>query len=509
VALGLQWLTSNARTSAEARRAERTKAPSRAKAASPRPLTIKDVRAHLAALPADALVEIVMQQALEDDALRQRLLLDAAKGTSSGVKLHTYRLALADAIGTGRFVHFRETAAYFSQIHQVIASIDELGRKEPLAVIELVEHALRLMEQAMDHIDDSAGHSREVLERLHALHLAACTQARPEPVALAQRLFEREMASEWEIFHDSARRYAKTLGAKGLARYRALAEEAWARVPPLGPGDHGRTFEGKRFRITSIMESLARLSNDVDAIAAVKARDLSSAYSYLQIAELYQQAGHSDRAMEWAEQGVAAFPTRTDGRLRTFLAAQYRTRGRVAEALGLLWLNFQDHPSLPDYATLHAVAAPAGQWVAWRERALAVVRGGIARRGDAAPRAGFAYGADGSLLVEILLWEGDADAAWNEAKVSGCNDTLSRRLAQGREVSHPDDAVAVYQRLLEHILSRAKQDAYREAVAALRHIARVMKRGSSLGGFGEYLARVRTRHKAKRNFLKLLDAAKW
>jgi hypothetical protein len=38
------------------------------------------------------------------------------------------------------------------------------------------------------------------------------------------------------------------------------------------------------------METLARRSGDVEAIVAVKKRDLSSAYDYLQIAETYRQA---------------------------------------------------------------------------------------------------------------------------------------------------------------------------------------------------------------------------
>ena len=90
------------------------------------------------------------------------------------------------------------------------------------------------------------------------------------------------------------------------------------------------------------METLARESGDVDAVAAVKARDLSHAYAYLQIAELHNEAGRQDAALDWAERGVKAFPDRTDSRLREFLANEYHRRQRHEEAMALIGADFAD-----------------------------------------------------------------------------------------------------------------------------------------------------------------------
>lgn len=510
VALGLQWLDQDARAGAPAKRASGSRASTKKGPASARPLTMKDVRAHLASLPTEQLVNIVMQQAMEDDRLRQRLLLEAAKATGGGVKLHTFRTAITNAIGTGGFIDYREASGYFSQIHDVVSSIEELVRPEPGAAIELVEHALTLMEQAIGHVDDSDGGASDVLGRLHELHLAACMRAHPDPESLAERLFEREMRSEWDIFHGAVLRYADVLGETGVAHYRALAEKEWRTFPALGPGQHVRAFGGKRFRIATIMEALARLTGDVDAIVAVKARDLTSAYSYLVIAELCQQARRRDDALEWAERGVAAFPDKTDPRLREFLATQYVRRKRGADAIALLWLNFADRPSLEDYVALHATAASARVWPAWRERAITEVRRRIVppRASESARTRAWNAG-DASLLVEILLWERNPAAAWTEATVSGCSEHLWMQLAQSRETSHPSDALRVYQTAVEQTLSHTNNGAYRDAVSQLRVIARVMKTATIPGGFDGYLAGLRTRHKAKRNFMKLLDGAKF
>lgn len=88
------------------------------------------------------------------------------------------------------------------------------------------------------------------------------------------------------------------------------------------------------------MEALAEESGDVEALVTIKKRDLSHAYSYLQIAEVYKKAGDYDKALEWAERGVKAFSQRTDSRLRDFLANEYHRRGRHEEAMSLMWAEF-------------------------------------------------------------------------------------------------------------------------------------------------------------------------
>ena len=133
--------------------------------------------------------------------------------------------------------------------------------------------------------------------------------ARPDPVALAERLFELEMESEFGAFHQAVAVYADVLGEAGRAAYRRLAETAWAKVPALGPGDQDPNRYGGRYRITSIMEAVARADGDLEALVAVKSRDLSLPHAFLEIAELYQEAGNADRALEWAE--------RAGGRSRT------------------------------------------------------------------------------------------------------------------------------------------------------------------------------------------------
>jgi hypothetical protein len=56
-------------------------------------------------------------------------------------------------------------------------------------------------------------------------------------------------------------------------------------VPAIEPGQD-REHSTFRFNITRIMESLAEQSGDLDELVAVKAHDLSSAYHFVEIADL-------------------------------------------------------------------------------------------------------------------------------------------------------------------------------------------------------------------------------
>jgi len=500
VAVGLAWLAGRSEGEASSKK--------RAKPA----VTMDDVRACLAGQDKAALVDLLMEQAMDDDRLRQRLLMKAAKKGPQGLDLATYREAIDSAADTGGFVEYGAAHGYAQGIEDAVDSVEELLKEGHAAeVIELAEHALAAVEDGMESVDDSDGHMGGILERLQEIHHAACKKAKPEPETLARRLFEWELRTDWDTFFGAADKYAGLLGKTGLAVYRKLAEAEWARVPDLRPGRDDQEKYGKRFRITHIMETLARQSGDVEALVAVKQRDLSSAYAYLQIAESYQQARKHDLALEWAERGLKVFPQRTDSRLREFLAGEYHRRKRHDEAMALVWAEFTERPSLDQLQNLKSHADRIGEWPAWREKALACMREriGKAKRDVQKSRWGWSGRADHSELVRVFLWEKDVEAAWREAREGGCSNDLWMELAARREKDHPADALAIYQKQIEPTLNHKNNEAYRAAVGHLRKIHALMGRLGQSGKFARYLESVRAAHKPKRNFMKLLDRAKW
>ncbi|MBL0159228.1 MAG: hypothetical protein IPP47_19270 [Bryobacterales bacterium] len=376
------------------------------------------------------------------------------------------------------------------------------------AVIELCESALQSLLGAVEAIDDSEGHFRMLRDRLQDIHYRACQEARPDPAELARRLFQWEMQSDFDVFYAAAEQYAEILGAKGMKVYGELAETEWVKVPARTAKQQQSEW-GQHFRITHIMESLAKASGDVEQLVTVMSHDLSSAHSYLRIAEAYRDARQHENALHWAEKGLKAFPDRTDARLREFVAEQYHRRGRHEEAMKLMWAEFIQQPLLAAYKTLERHANKAGAWPEWRERALAEIRSRIAKAKQKARKpAHFRWmqdDGDNSPLVEIFLFEGDPESAWGEAQTGGCSNSLWLRRATAREKSNPEDAAPIYMKLAEAAVAAHSNGRYEDSVGLLVKAATAMRRIDRSAEFVRQLEALRVKYKIKRNFIKQLE----
>ena len=164
--------------------------------------------------------------------MRDRLLLKATQSNPAGFDIAACRHSIANATRTNGFVDYQSAYDYTRRIHQVIESIAALlNDGHAPAVIELAEYALAQLQSAIGDMDDSDGYMSDILSELHDLHHRACLEARPEPQALARRLFEWKMKGDWEIFYRTAETYADVFGTDGLAEYRELAESEWAMIP--------------------------------------------------------------------------------------------------------------------------------------------------------------------------------------------------------------------------------------------------------------------------------------
>lgn len=471
-------------------------------------VTLDDLRPWLLRQTPENLADLLLGAAERDERLRERLLRDAARATGKRNDFAAYRRAIDRATLPGEFIAYDEACESADNIHQaaVVPLRELLNEGHAAEVVDLAEHALARVEQVIEQVDDSDGHFGTLLDELQELHLKACRAAKPDPEALAARLFDWEMREGWGVFHGAAQTYARVLGRKGLAAYRARAEATWSKLPALGP-DRSERFDGGRYRITHIMESLARATGDVDEVIAVKAKNLSHAYAFLQIAEICRDAKRFDAALDWAERGLKAFPKDTDARLLEFLAAEYHRRGRHDDAIAMGWRQFESRPALDTYHTFkgHVDCAGAEAWPAWHERALDLLRQRIAsaQPDSRRPVQSLYAVADRSTLVEIFLWEENVEAAWQAAQTGECRGDILLHLAAAREATHPADAIPIYLRVAESLVAQMNNDAYAKAA---RHLAHVKSLHLALGQPDAWVAvhaRVCTTHKAKRNFMTL------
>ena len=473
-----------------------------------------DVRGYLEGLDHQALVDLLAERATDDDIFDARLRMEAARATAGPPQLGVFRHAIDEAFVVDDYVGYREMYDYATNINAVLDSLHDLlddGHAE--AVVDLAEHAIDRAEDAVGYVDDSDGWMSGIAERLQELHQTACTAAQPDPVALARTLFDRERHSgDLEVFYGAASAYAEVLGADGLAEYRRLAQAEWDALPALGPTDEERGWSSQRFPITQIMQNLAELTGDVDAVVDVLARDQSSAYQFVRIAEILREAQRHEDALEWAEKGLALHGG-SDSRLVEVAADQYHRAGRGEDAVRVTWDAYVEAPGLRTYRHLAEHAQRADLWPAWHDKALELLRTRV-NQGQRKPARGrvtrwLAPGPDSSTLVEVLLFDGDVEKAWAEANADGCRRDLWLELARRREGEHPLEAIPIWQAEAERCIDAKNNRAYAEAVELIVRVGRLMSATDREADFTPYVAKLRATHKPKRNLMKLFDERRW
>ncbi len=482
-------------------------------------ISLDDVRDHLASLKKRELIDLLLEEARKDERLQDCLRLRAATG-KDGVDMAAFRDAIDRAVDPGGFVSYAEAYDYSRTVDETIGSLRAvLAAGNAAEAVDLIEHCCTAIERTGGLIDDSDGHLSIAFDSLQRLHLEACERADLDPVQLAERLFERMMATDYELFYDAIEVYASPLGDMGRRRYAELVRAEWERLPALRPQDdpHAKrsapflltgdelSERSGRFRITYAMKLLAEQSGDVDDMVAVLSHDLSSPYSFLRIAEVYAEADRGDEALEWAERGMEAFSDRPDSRLITFLAGAHRQRGEHDRSAELMWSLFDANPGLGSYEDLKPYAEEAGSWDEMCGRALDVLRDRIAASQDERRARGYGWSyRDATELVRIRLWEGDVAAALRDAREGGCRQEVWLALAEALEGAEPWEALIIYREQVEPTIERKTKADYGDATKLLVKVRDLMICAGYGDEFPAYLEQVREAHKRKRNLMKLL-----
>lgn len=419
------------------------------------PDRIGAIRAHLRAQGADRLSEMVLDLAERDPALLDRLDLSAiaaAPGDPAEVAGRC-RAALKRALRTGRFVEYGEAGAWTRGVRDVLEQLEGLigaGRAE--LVLEVVKDLVRRLPGALENVDDSDGGGSEIAGRAAELHLAACEAARPDPVALARELFRLETTEALGGFSGAIDTYAHLLGPAGLDEDSRLAQEAWDRLPKARPRRDGPVRAAAeddlaRYRLFPILDRLAEREGDLDRRIALREARLAHALDYLRLVEFCLEHGREAEAIRRAEEGAWLFDDASGEPLLLFLAERHRAAGRAAEAEAVLWPGFERSPSLRLYeAMVKGKKAGAAARATLADRAAGLLE---ARLGEPKERTRPIPDHLAGLLVEILLRERRLAAAWAAARRHGCPEDTWLALAEASEGDMPDEALAVYERLVE------------------------------------------------------------
>jgi uncharacterized Zn finger protein len=466
-----------------------------------------DLRRYLAGLHANELVELVMEQADADWRLRERLRAAALAVGGGAIDLRTWKDRIDAVFGGPGFVPYAEAPGWAEDVFDVIAALDDLVvAGHAAAVVHLAEHAHRRADGAVQYIDDSDGWLTDISGRIGELHLKACEIARPDPIELAGRLAELELTSELDTFHRAAATYAEVLGREGIAAYRGAVEPKWRQAKKKRTGPYSHDV----FAATQAMIGIAQAGGDPEDLIAIRGDDLRTPDDYLEIAKSLVAAGRPDEAIDWSRRGLETFVERhwQTPPLREFLSAQLRTRGDAPGAEGLWWDAFEQHPSVDAYRKL--VAETTSDVNARKQQSIAVLRARL-EAGDTQPRSRnpLLERAPATTLVEILLYEGNVEEAWEAASTYGCDDRAWMTLARARESTHPLDAIPIYERAAAAQIDTKKNGGYRAAVELLARIGTLADKAGEPQRFTDLLATITAEHARKRNLIALIDKKRW
>lgn len=459
---------------------------------------------YLESLPRERLVALVLDYAERFPEIHRSLDLAASKLVDDErVVLARFRRALGDAIDIDDYVDYAAASGWASNVDDVLDSITLLVDDGRAAMaMTLIEEAIEDLGPAMNMIDDSGGEIGGLIDRCREIHVKAAARIRPDPKDFAARLVE--MVLEHEMFEASeiVAAYGEILGDAGLAEIERLASSGLDLLPSMKRGAKyaDDPHRSERWSLTRLADDCAIRRGDVDARVALARRDLGHASDYLKIVEMLVAAGRDADALTWAREGLFVCEDDHDERLVTIALPLFDRAGHASEADRLVWAGFDAEPSKGLFDRLmERTEASARADVA--DRAIAHLEERLTRTDKGDPR----RWSHVELLIDLLVGQGRFADAWSVVdrfQTPGMAGVV-QRLVEASLASHPERATKIWRRQVEELVTMGGNRNYEAAHRLLRRLADVGKRSGTTGEHSRYVADLQTRHKAKRNFMKL------
>lgn len=286
--------------------------------------------------------------------------------------------------------------------------------------------------------------------------------------------------------------------------------------------DFVRNYQRDRIgdRLITALEKAGRS----EEILPLCEREAGITGNYTRLVDRLLAAGREEQAVHWIETGITAtqdrYPGLADALLQRFqqLLEQRRDWPQLA---AIAADGFIRSPRLSEYQNLQQAAEKAGVGSAVRDLALRYLQTGQDPRQARRPR--WPLPAPRlttdrrrspvqfpvvDTLIEIAIAEGRPDQVlhWYEQRQSRPASwqrlyNLETRVADVLAADYPDQAVAIWQRLVEDSIAQTNDQGYQAAAHYLRKIQPLLQTDT----WNDLLRTVRERHKRKRKLLALLD----
>lgn len=464
---------------------------------------------YLESLGAAALRKVLLEAALNNAELWKRLVTQATAAKRPGLRV--LEKALLHSLTPEGSFGWADDAGYADRVEDAVRLLDaRIGDGDP-ALLELIEALIDLVERSVEQFHESSGLLDDAIRDLHRTHLDACAALHIPPEDVGRALFRRQLEDRWGYLPEIIDDYCELIGEAGQSAYWRAAFEAWEALPDLEAGDRSSSVSSRRLAIEAIVEGKLAQAGDLDALIRAKGRNLSRSGRHLELAQLCRKNGRLGEAIRWAEEGFKAFPINEAYPLESLLVELYREVGDYAKVETVAWQRFERLAGCNAFFDLLQVGKLIGKEGSLRERALGLLWSRVEKQeaesstGGSSRRSAL-FGFERDHLVGIHREEGDADAMWAVFCGGPVSVKFWQQVAAIRGKTHPDEAVALYRRLLPHVVEAegpgARYDRAFEVVAAIRQLR--IEEGQ-LAMFQNELREIKGEWKRKRNFMKRLD----
>jgi uncharacterized Zn finger protein len=450
-----------------------------------------DLESWIDSLDADELREELRALIRGDRGLRRRFELRAAQASQDVDQVRKLARQLLGRGGLREPLEYEDAFDYARNVREVAEAVSVLIDKGHADdAVDIIREALSAARTAIEDAEDSDsdGTIAHAMALLLPIHLRACRATSPDPAELARHIAEHNLAvpHEFEFSYD-VNDYATLLGDAGVV----LVCDAYRAAYEHNP-------KGQREK--QLMEQLVRATGDLDAVVEFLSRDLDSrGYQHLRIAQELEAADRTDEALQWAEAGLRDATGFIGTDLVEFVALRYGQAGRMDDLLTMRRNRFRAEMTVSHYELLRETAERGAVWPEERERAMALLHEDLAKQG---PKAQYGMG---PVLIDILVLEGDYDAAWQLSRKAG-SEPQRLKLAALIRADKPAEALEVYDQALAPLRAQTGEDTYRREVELIQAIRACHLQLGTAAAFTAYLTAFRKQQRRKRNLMRQLDS---
>lgn len=492
-----------------------------------------NLRAYLRNKSKEDLIALVEELATAHAEVRQDLWIRGSVAAGQFKELVQYVRKEIDSVTAEEawYDRWRQQGSLpdYSGVRDGLRELLDAGRADD--VIALGRKLFRKAQEQVGMSHDDGETAAEVTDTMKIVYqaLLECSLSDTEKMEAAVNFEledEFELCSESVIFwkHSFSRDAWNGLADRLLGRL-----EGGSTVP-------GSTLSKSRYKRTilsnHVIQALRKAGREAEIIPFCE-KEAKKDDSYERLVELLMKKGRFAEAESWIRKGIAAIGEKWPGiesALRKRLGEIKIKQGDWAFAAALIAEDFFDRPSMYLYKELKQKTSGHGEaWKSIREALREFLdKGKRPQNGIGSwplPETGLRpqeevktpRPARAEVCIEIALFEKEIDHAlsvykaeikslqshwgWGGAWAGGIHEDIAQAVAK----RYPDEAIAIWKRLVKGLIAQTKPAAYRSAVPYLKKIKGLLERTGRKSEWDRFLNAVRVENARKRKLLEILD----